>query len=128
MITQVLRALAVFATVAALALGMAAGVASASARQPSGGQRPARPAPHKLRPRPRGRVPHLGSGNLINHGGPVQAAPRVYVDFWDWTSDPSGEQAYLERFLSSVGSTSWLATVGQYGGGSAGDLLAGAWS
>jgi serine protease len=50
------------------------------------------------------------------------------VDFWHWTSDPSGEQSYLERFLSSVGGTSWLATVNQYGAGSTGQLLAGTWT
>jgi hypothetical protein len=67
-------------------------------------------------------------GPLIDNGGPVQSAPRVYVDFWGWTSDPSGEQGYLTRFLSSVGGNSWLATVSQYGGGWSGDLLAGTWS
>jgi hypothetical protein len=84
--------------------------------------------PHRLRPRPRGTKPQIITGPLINHGGPVQAAPRVYVDFWHWTSDPSGEAPYLRRFLSSVGGTSWLATVHQYGGGWNGQLLAGTWS
>lgn len=135
--TSLLRISAVSAVAAALTLGMAAGAASASARPSHGRHKLAGPAPtashkpaspHKLRPRPRGAATSLGSGNLINHGGPVQSAPRVYVDFWDWTSDPSGEQAYLDRFLSSVGNTSWLATVNQYGGGSTGNLLAGTWS
>ena len=67
------------------------------------------------------------TGALLNHGGPVQAAPRVYVDFC-WTSDPSGEHPYLDRFLSSVGGTPWLATVNQYGGGSSTNILAGTWS
>src|SRR5260370_5573340 len=57
-----------------------------------------------LVPRPsHGAIPALGSGNLINHGGPVQNAPKVYVVFWHWTSDPRGEQPYLSRFLSSLG-------------------------
>jgi hypothetical protein len=129
------RAWTVSAAAAPLILGMAAGTTNASAHQGSGGRRLAPPsavAAHrhaglhrKMQPRPQGA---LGSGNLINHGGPVESAPRVYVVYWGWTSDPSGEQAYLNRFLSSVGSTSWLATVGQYGGGSAGNLLAGTWS
>ena len=78
--------------------------------------------------KPRGSAPNLRAGNLINHGGPVQNAPKVYIDFWGWTSDPSGEKTYLKNFLSSIGGTSWLSTVNQYGGGSAGNLLAGSWS
>jgi hypothetical protein len=78
---------------------------------------------------PRGVAHPLRASNLINHGGPVQTAPRVYVVFWGWTSDPHGEQPYLTRFLSSVGGTSWLSTVNQYSGaGWTGDLLAGTWS
>jgi hypothetical protein len=84
--------------------------------------------PHLLAPRPPGAVAALIPGALINHGGPVQAAPRVFVDFWGWTSDPSGEQTYLDSFLSSVGGTAWLATVNQYGGGSSGNLLFSTWS
>jgi hypothetical protein len=84
--------------------------------------------PHRMVPRPHGATPAASSGPVTNHGGPVQTAPKVYVDFWHWTSDPSGEQPYLERFLSSVGSTSWLATVNQYGAGWTGQLLAGTWT
>jgi hypothetical protein len=85
--------------------------------------------PHRMRPRPsHGITAPVITGPLLNHGGPVQSAPRVYVDFWGWTSDPSGEQPYLKAFLSSVGGTSWLHTVSQYGGGYTGDLLAGTWS
>ncbi|MBO0869976.1 MAG: hypothetical protein J2P15_15560, partial [Micromonosporaceae bacterium] len=68
------------------------------------------------------------TGAMSNHGGPVQTAPKVYLDFWGWTSDPSGEQAYLQRFLSSVGGSTWLSIVNQYGAGSTGNLLAGTWS
>ncbi|HEV2451126.1 MAG TPA: hypothetical protein VGS62_04285 [Streptosporangiaceae bacterium] len=81
-----------------------------------------------LKPRPHGSVPHIAAGNLINHGGPVENAPKVYIDFWGWTSDPSGEQSYLINFLEGVGGTSWLSTVAQYGGGYTGNLLAGTWS
>jgi hypothetical protein len=84
--------------------------------------------PRRLRPRPHGVRPHIITGPLINGGGPVQSAPRVYVDFWHWTSDPSGEAPYLRRFLSAVGGTPWLATVHQYGAGWSGQLLAGTWS
>ena len=83
---------------------------------------------HLLAPRPGGAQPAVIGGKLINHGGPVQSAPRVFVDFWGWPSDPSGEQTYLTNFLSSVGGTAWLGTVGEYGGGSAADLLGGTWS
>jgi len=67
------------------------------------------------------------AGGLINHGGPVQNAPVVYVDFWGWGSDPSGEQSYLTNFLGSVHGTSWLSSVNQYGG-SYNVNLAGVWS
>ncbi|MGD0393497.1 MAG: pentapeptide repeat-containing protein [Acidimicrobiales bacterium] len=66
-------------------------------------------------------------GQLVDHGGPVQTEPRVYVDFWGWTSDPDGERPYLIEFLSSVGRTRWLSTLAQY---CAGDdpRLGGQWS
>ena len=67
-------------------------------------------------------------GAMINHGGPVQNAPTVYVVFWGWTSDPSGEATYLKNFLSSLGGNSWLNTVIQYGGGNPTNLYGGAWS
>ncbi|HSZ30645.1 MAG TPA: hypothetical protein VK784_12935, partial [Pseudonocardiaceae bacterium] len=85
-------------------------------------------APHRIVPRPHGRKPQVITGTMTNHGGPVQTAPKVYVVFWDWTSDPSGEQAYLTRFLQSVGGTSWLGTLKQYGAGAQANLLAGTWS
>ena len=85
-------------------------------------------APHLLAPRSPGVGRAVIPGALIDHGGPVQTAPRVFVDFWGWSSDPSGEQSYLTRFLSSVGGTAWLGTVGEYRGGSAAGLLGGTWS
>jgi hypothetical protein len=87
-------------------------VALASAASPAAG---AAGRIHLLRPR-HGRAPAVIPGPAINHVGPVQTAPRVYVVFWDWTSDPSGEQAYLTNFLTSVDWTAWLATIRQYGG------------
>jgi len=37
----------------------------------------------------------------------VQNAPRVYVVYWGWTSDPSGEQSYLafRRLVAPVTQT-----------------------
>ncbi|MDB6008716.1 MAG: hypothetical protein JWL65_966 [Gammaproteobacteria bacterium] len=67
-------------------------------------------------------------GALINHGGPVQPGPIVYVVYWGWTTDPSGEQAYLNDFLSTIGGTTWLGVVNQYGGGNPQNILAGTWS
>jgi hypothetical protein len=110
------------------ALMMAAGVTFAAVPAVAAAGLPHTLKPRLIVPRPHGAAPAVISGAMINHGGPVQTAPQVYVDFWDWTSDPSGEQAYLDRFLSSAGGTPWLATVGQYGGGSSLNLLAGTWS
>ncbi|HEU5429080.1 MAG TPA: hypothetical protein VFU74_19525 [Actinocrinis sp.] len=117
----------VAASISTLVLGAALGFAVTGPAAAASG--PAQAGPHLLKPHKTGAAPFaVIPGPLINHGGPVQSAPRVYVDFWGWTSDPSGEQPYLDRFLSSVGGTPWLATVNQYGGGSNGNLLAGTWS
>ncbi|MGH3380492.1 MAG: hypothetical protein ACRDP6_37735 [Actinoallomurus sp.] len=72
-------------------------------------------------------VSALRRSNLINHGGPVQTAPVVYIDFWGWGSDPTGEQSYLTNFLGSVGGSSWLSSVNQYGA-SNNSRLGGTWS
>lgn len=108
----------VVAVVAAAAISLI-GVSPASADSHSG--------PHLLRIYKSGRSAKLIPGNLIDHGGPVQNAPVVYIDFWGWGSDPSGERSYLTNFLASVGGSSWLSSVDQYGGGS-NVRLAGTWS
>jgi len=59
-------------------------------------------------------------GNLYYHGGTggigVETAPLVYLVLWgsQWSSDPSGEAALLQSFLSGVGGTSWFNSVTQY--------------
>ena len=107
----------------ALAAGVTVATTSAASASASGNA-----APHLLKPHAAHTSPAATGGNLVNHGGPVQTAPKVYVVYWGWTSDPSGEQTYLNNFLSSVGGTQWLSTVNQYGGGSQSGLLAGTWS
>jgi hypothetical protein len=90
----------------------------------------AAPAPHPhttIIPRPSHAAPMASGGPLYSHGGPVQNAPRVYLLFWGWVSDPYGEQSYLQNFLSKVGCTSWLKTVSQYGSGYCSSYQ-GAWS
>src|ERR1700730_811792 len=79
------------------------------------------------------RVPGVVSPNtttapLVYRGGPVQNTPMVYLVFWGWTSDPSGEKPYLINFLSSIGGSPWLNTVIQYGGGNPPNLLQASWS
>lgn len=86
------------------------------------------PAPHRMQPMSQNGTASVLDGPLIDHGGPIQTAPKVYVVFWDWTSDPIGERPYLTNFLSSVGGTPWLSTVDQYGGRSSSELLASTWS
>ncbi|GAA1938643.1 hypothetical protein [Kitasatospora viridis] len=119
-------------TTAVAALGLALGLAAAGSAQ---AQATAAAAPaaaghaatHQLPPHRPGAAPSVITGPLLNHGGPVQTAPQIYVDYWGWGSDPSGEQPYLNRFLSNVGTTPWLDTVNQYGAG-ANPVLAGTWS
>lgn len=115
-------------------LAVAAGAALASSGISAAGASTSRvhtsvhPIVHIV-PRPHGgAIAAAATGNLINHGGPVETAPEVFVVYWGWTSDPSGEQARLQSFLTDVGGSSWLSTVSQYGGGHTGNLLAGTWS
>ena len=62
-----------------------------------------------------------GTNNLVYNGGVggigVETDPRVYLVLWgsQWNgSDPDGEEAILEAFLSRVGGSSWLNSVTQY--------------
>ncbi len=69
------------------------------------------------------------TGYMTEHGGQVQSAAAVYVDYWGWTgSDPVGEQSVLEGFLNHVGGSGWLGTVDQYGAGNPSGLLKGTWT
>jgi hypothetical protein len=50
-------------------------------------------------------------------GGPVLRKPVVYVVFWGFSgrsADPSGERAYLTKFLKGVGGSSWMNITHQY--------------
>jgi serine protease len=114
--SRISAALTATAVVAALGYAAApAGAASATAHQLK-----TRSAAHQ--------AIHPAGSNLINHGGPVETAPAIYVVYWHWTSDPSGEQAYLNNFISGVGGTSWLSTVNQYSGAGWHPTLNGTWS
>jgi hypothetical protein len=63
----------------------------------------------------KGSKPHGGGGsNLFSHGGSIETAPAVYVTYWGWTSDPSGEAAYLQGFFNGVGSSTWINSQTQY--------------
>ena len=58
--------------------------------------------------------------NLYYHGGVggigVETAPKIYLVLWgtQWSSDPSGEAALLEKFFAAVGGSSWQNSVTQY--------------
>jgi hypothetical protein len=109
--------------------GFASLPAAAAAASPAG---PQQAAGHQMKARPGAAKTNAKSaaalpGPLLYHGGLVQTAPKVYIDFWGWTSDPSAEQPYLIDFLDAVGGSQWLNTVNLYGGGSAGNLLINYW-
>lgn len=55
-------------------------------------------------------------GKMTYHGGPVQTAPKLYVVFWDWKSDPDGIRPYLLKFYADTSGSSWLSVVHQYSG------------
>ena len=57
-------------------------------------------------------------GRVLDHGGPVETDPVVFLDFWGWHRDPLGEHRYLVDFLGAIGSSRWLGLVGHYCAGS----------
>ena len=67
---------------------------------------------------PMGHGSTSSGGNLNYGGGPIQAAPKMYVVYWGsaWngSGDPDGMKAQLNNFLGHVGGTSWNNTVTQY--------------
>src|SRR5437867_3695972 len=75
-----------------------------------------------------------GAGPLMYGGGPIQKYPKVYLVYLGWTSDPSGEQLYLEAFFNGVGGSSWANIDTQYDDSTRGNVtnptgqLAGIWS
>ncbi len=77
------------------------------------------------------------TGAMLYNGGPIQTAPKIYVDHWgNWgsTGDPDGVGNYYQSFISGVGGSSWMGTVTQYtqsGGahvGNASGSYAGVWN
>jgi len=58
--------------------------------------------------------PGGGGTQLFSHGGPVEHAAALYVTYWGWTSDPSGEAAYFQNFLNGVGGSTWINSTTQY--------------
>jgi hypothetical protein len=74
--------------------------------------------PHMMRPRwPAAFRPDFSQSvnqNVKWHNGPVQVTPAVYVVFWGFGTDPSGEAPRLQAFFKAVGGSSWLSTVTQY--------------
>jgi len=68
------------------------------------------------------------AGNLIYGGGALQTRTFLYVCYWGWTSDPSGEKAYYEGFMSGVGGSTWMSVDNQYGVNNPTGLLKGTWS
>lgn len=62
----------------------------------------------------RGARAATSGGNLYSHGGAVETVPGVYIVYWGWTSDPSGEGAYQQNFFRGVGGSSWINSTTQY--------------
>jgi hypothetical protein len=87
------------------------------------------------------RIHTMASGPLLYGGGPIQTAPKIYVDFWGsgWNSssgDPDGVATYYDNFANLMIGSSWMSTVTQYyqtlGGttsyvGNASTALGGTW-
>jgi serine protease len=71
-----------------------------------------------------------GTNNLQYNGGPVQTAPKIYVDFWGsgWSNDPDGVKAYYTAFAGKMIGSTWMSTVTQYNVGNTTTALGGTWS
>ncbi|MFN2582872.1 MAG: hypothetical protein ABR498_09055 [Candidatus Dormibacteria bacterium] len=54
--------------------------------------------------------------NLSYHGGPIEQATVVYLDFWGsaWGGTTGSAQTYLQGFYGNVGGSSWINTDTQY--------------
>jgi serine protease len=74
------------------------------------------------------------AGQLLYGGGLIEKNEMEYFCYWGWTSDPSGEQAYLEAFTNNVGGSAWAAIQNQYYSNAQGNIqnptgiLKGTWS
>ncbi len=56
----------------------------------------------------------MDPNGLNYHGGMVQRLPKIYIDYWQFSSDPAGVMPYLSSYLGGIGSSPWLSTVTQY--------------
>jgi hypothetical protein len=61
-------------------------------------------------------------------GGLAQTAPKIYVVFWDWTSDPFSAHDDLISLVQHVGNTPWLDTLAQYGAGTQANIYQNYWN
>jgi serine protease len=57
-----------------------------------------------------------GAGTpMSSGGGTIQPNPAVYIVYWGWNGrDPSGQQAYQEKFFNGIGGSTWAASQTQY--------------
>lgn len=51
---------------------------------------------------------------MVYNGANIQSAPKAYIVYWGWTSDPSGQATYQQNFLSQMGGTAWFGSQSQY--------------
>jgi len=68
---------------------------------------------------------------LVSHGGPVQTAPRIYIDFWGWpttlTAAQSNFQTTLTNFYKAYGGSDEGGINTQYGAGNPASQVLGTW-
>jgi hypothetical protein len=106
------------AVIAAMAVGITGLCSAAPVSASPQPFLPVQAQPHVLKPR--GSANASTSNDLFYNGGVggigVETTPRVYLVLWgsQWSSDPSGEAASEQSFLSGVGGSSWLNSVTQY--------------
>jgi serine protease len=70
---------------------------------------------HIMLPRSAGHVTNPDLTGLLHYnGGPIEKYPKVFVVYWGFTTDPTGEKKYLHAFLSGLGGSAWMQTTHQY--------------
>ena len=96
----------------------AAAVVATIALHPGAGAARTGLGPHLMHVRP---VTELGvaaglpiPGNMVYGGGHVQVTPKIYLVFWQWSSQTDPVATLITNFTRAIGGTRWAGIQSQY--------------